>query len=98
MNVFTCNIDEVQYTETRRGVNALAMIYKNDKPFAVLDDKAEAIVANMTFHEGSDPQEFLADARANGHNQEQETYAMSEYARSILEQAENEFKAKHGNK
>lgn len=98
MNAFTCNVDEVKYTETRRGVNALVTIYKDGKPFAVLDDKAEAIVANMTFHEGCDIHEFLDDARANGHNQPQVTHAMSEHARAILYRAEDEFKAKHGNK
>lgn len=94
MPEFTANPTEFKYKTTRRGVNATCPIHYKGSAQVTLHDVAESIVAQVDFKSDEVRKAFLIEARAAGHAEESDNYAISEYARSLTMAAEAEWMAK----
>lgn len=94
-SVFQFRAAEIKYTETRRGVNAFCPIRKGGTVVGYLDDRAEAIVADVSFADPQDKVLFLAEARSNGAIDQAhgDSYLISEHARAMSLAAEQEYAA-----
>jgi hypothetical protein len=94
--MFKINANDITYVTTHRGVNASAPI-RDDEGLEVgsLEDRAEAIVASVRFITPEVRAAFLAEARNQPHEPAAVTgsdeYLVSQYARKLLEDAEEEL-------
>lgn len=79
------------YKTTRRGVNATCPILKDGKAIATLDDVAERISADVTFTSEEERKMFLETAQATMPPNTEDHYAISEYARKITMDAEQQL-------
>jgi hypothetical protein len=86
----------IQFTETRHGVNATARILLDGKKVGTIHDHAERIVTDVTFSTEDDRAAFAAEARrvlvtVFGKATHHDSAFISEYARGLLQQAEEEL-------
>jgi hypothetical protein len=95
---FKINSNDITYATTTRGVNAYAPIRDaSGLEVGRIDDKAEAIVATVHFESLVHRTEFASEAvkwaatNITGYNKHSIDYHVSEYARALLEDAENEL-------
>lgn len=91
--MYTCDAEAIQYLEHRRGVDAVAVILKDGKPFATLHDEANSIVARVDFVEPDSREEFLKAAHEAQIDLESDAFTISEYARKIVADAEDDYLA-----
>ncbi|MDR5763440.1 hypothetical protein [Caballeronia sp. LZ035] len=93
---YTIDPLSIQFTETRHGINATARILLDGKKVGTIHDHTERIVTDVTFTTEEDRFAFAAEARrvlvtvfgkANHHD----SAFISEYARALLKQAEDEL-------
>ncbi|MFM0324344.1 hypothetical protein [Caballeronia glebae] len=90
---FNVNTNDIIYTKTRLGVNARAPI-RNTEGIEVgdVDDRGESIVAPVRFITPEVRAEFLREARGlipeSPFGIGNDEYRISEYARKLLEDAE----------
>lgn len=92
--MFKINANDIIYTRTRRGINATAPIRDaSGLQVGSIEDRAESIVAPVSFKKPETRAAFLAEARNQPHEPTAVTgsdeYLVSEYARKLLEDAEN---------
>lgn len=90
MSAFTTDPKKFKYKRTRRGVDATCPIQKGGVTVATLYDDASAIVAKVEFTDPAVRAEFLAEARLAGHIMPSEAFAISEYARKMTMDAEEQ--------
>jgi hypothetical protein len=93
---YTIEPSSIQFTETRHGVNATARILLDGKKVGTIHDHAERIVTDVTFSTGDDRAAFAAEARRAlvtvfGKAAHHDSAFISEYARALLQQAEEEL-------
>ena len=92
---YSVDWDRIIFKANRRGMNATAVIRRDGKDFCVLHDVAEQIVADVEFKSESDRIIFLIDAENSGCIKVTDlsiSAKISEYARKILSDAEQDFK------
>jgi hypothetical protein len=93
---YTIDPSSIQFTETRHGVNATALILRDGKKVGTIHDHAERIVTEVTFSTEDDRVAFATDARrvlvtVFGKVIHHDSAFISEYARTLLQQAEEEL-------
>lgn len=91
--IYTIDPFSIQFTETRRGVNATAKILLDGKPIGTIKDFAERIVTEVFFSSERERAAFAAEARrvlvtVFGKADHHDSVFVYEYARKLLEQAE----------
>jgi hypothetical protein len=96
MNTYSCDATKIKYKKHHRGVDAVAVILKDNKPFATLYDEAIAISAKVEFVDKLSFNEFAADAFSAGYTHESVTFNVSEYARKIVADAEDALLVSQG--
>ncbi|WP_321794754.1 hypothetical protein [Caballeronia sp. J97] len=90
---YTIDPFTIQFTETRRGVNATAKILLDGQVVGTIDDIAERIVTDVFFDSEQSRVAFADEARrvmvsVFGKTDHNDSAFVSEYARRLLEQAE----------
>ncbi|MCE4547741.1 MULTISPECIES: hypothetical protein [unclassified Caballeronia] len=90
---YTIDPLSIEFTETRRGVNATAKILREGQRIGTINDFAERIVTDVFFNTEQERAAFAAEARRNlvsvfGEADHSDSAYVSEYARQLLEQAE----------
>ena len=93
---YTIDPLSIQFTETRHGVNATARILFDGKKVGTIHDHAERIVTDVTFSTEEDRAAFAIEARrilatVFGKATYYDSAFISEYARALLKQAEEEL-------
>ncbi len=81
-------ISGVKYSETGRGINAIANLQYAYMYIGTLFDVSEKIVANVEFVNERVRTAFLEDAVKAGFKNSDENFTISEFARSLLAQHE----------
>lgn len=91
--MFAVDFARTKYRKGRRGVSATAPIVHAGRHVGTLHDEPEKYVATVDFKTANDAIAFqkLAEKVCKP---KKSTEAVSEYARQLLEQAENEYLAK----
>jgi phage tail sheath protein FI len=87
--MYTCDGKKIKYLKHRRGIDATADLLKDGKVVAVIYDKAVAMVADVTFTFKADRDDFLKAAKLAGFGLPTDDHCISEYARKLLEEAED---------
>lgn len=95
---YTIDPFSIQFTETRRGINATARILCDGKHVGTINDFAERIVTDVFFDSEQERAAFAAEARrilvsVFGKTDHSDSAYVSEYARQLLEQAEQRLLA-----
>ncbi|BCQ29113.1 hypothetical protein NK8_73030 (plasmid) [Caballeronia sp. NK8] len=90
---YTIDPFSIQFTETRRGFNATGKILLDGKVVGTINDFAEKIVTDVFFDSEQDRAAFATEARrvmvsVFGKTDHNDSVFVSEYARCLLEQAE----------
>ncbi|SAK81649.1 hypothetical protein AWB78_03934 [Caballeronia calidae] len=90
---YTIDPLSIEFTETRRGVNATAKILREGQCIGTINDVAERIVTDVFFDSEQERVAFAAEARrilvsVFGKTDHSDNAYVSEYARQLLEQAE----------
>lgn len=90
---YTIDPFSIQFTETRRGFNATGKILLDGKVVGTINDIAEKIVTDVFFDSEQDRAAFATEARrvmvsVFGKANHNDSAFVSEYARCLLEQAE----------
>ncbi|WP_053572304.1 hypothetical protein [Caballeronia cordobensis] len=93
---YTIDPLSIQFTQTRHGVNATARILLGRKKVGTIHDHAERIVTDVTFSTEDDRCAFSTEARRTlvtlfGKATRHDSAFISEYARALLRQAEDEL-------
>ncbi|BAG41747.1 hypothetical protein [Ralstonia phage phiRSL1] len=89
-NVYTADFGATKFQTTRRGVNATSPILKNGVKVATLHDVAERISTDVVFVNTQERFAFLEAAQSHGFTGS-EHFAISEFARHLLDKASNAF-------
>ncbi|SAK93446.1 hypothetical protein AWB75_06673 [Caballeronia catudaia] len=95
---YTIDPLSIEFTETRRGVNATAKILRGGQRIGTINDFAERIVTDVFFTSEQERAAFAAEARrilvrVFGKTDHSDSAYVSEYARQLLEQAEQRLLA-----
>jgi hypothetical protein len=95
---YTIDPLSIEFTETRRGVNATAKFLREGQRIGTINDFAERIVTDVFFNTEQERSAFSAEARrilvsVFGKADHSDSAYISEYARQLLEQAEQQLLA-----
>lgn len=88
--IYTADFGATKFQTTRRGVNATSPILKNGVKVATLHDVAERISTDVVFINTKERFAFLEAAQSHGFTGS-EHFAISEFARHLLDKASNAF-------